>query len=151
MNKNTAIIVAVVLIIIAAAGGFYAGLSYQKSQARSSFAGRFGGANGQSLGQNANFGSVRGQVLSMDNNTLTVKLSDGSTKIVILSGSTAFVQSAKASLSDLKTGDTVNAIGTTNSDGSVTAQNVQINPTQQMRPQGGGQQSPASPTGTAGQ
>jgi Cu/Ag efflux protein CusF len=137
MNKNTMIIVAVVLIIVALSGGFFGGMTYQKNQTstlgatgRGNFGGRFG-QNGQNA---AAFRPVRGQVLSMDNNTLTVKMSDGSTKIVVLSSSTAFMQSTKAALTDIKTGDTVNVVGTQNSDGSVTAQDVQINPPIQARP-----------------
>jgi hypothetical protein len=64
----------------------------------------------------------------MDDKSITVKLQDGSTKIVILSDTTSFSTSSTGSKSDLKTGDTVAAFGTPNSDGSVTAQNVQINP-----------------------
>lgn len=145
MNKNTIIIVSVILIIVAGAGGFFGGTMYQKNQAssfsvagRGNFAGRFG-QNGQG-GPNANFRPVRGQILSMDSNSLTVKMSDGSTKIVVLSSSTAFMQSTKAALSDVKTGDTVNVVGTQNSDGSVTAQDVQINPlTNPIRIQNQGQ------------
>lgn len=135
-------IVAVVLIVVAAAGGFFGGVMYQKNQTstlsatgRGNYAARFGQG-----GQNAaGFRPVRGQVLSMDNNSLTVKLSNGSTEIVVLSGSTAFMQSTTAALSDVKTGDTVNVVGTANSDGSVTAQQVQINPPAggaMMRPTG---------------
>jgi hypothetical protein len=161
MNKNTMMVVVVVLIVVAAAGGFFGGMMYQKNQISSlgmmgqngsrqggNFAGRFG-----QNGQNANFRPVRGQVLSMDNNSLTVKLSNGSTEIVVLSASTAFMQSTKAALGDVKTGDTVNVIGTQNSDGSVTAQDVQINPPTQggfmMRPTSAGQP-PAQPTTGAG-
>ena len=140
MNKDTMIVVAVVLVIIVAAGGFFGGVMYQKNKApllgmmgqngsrqNGNFTGRFGG-------QNASFRPVRGQILSMGNNTLTVKMSDGSTQIVVLSSSTAFMQSTKAALSDVKTGDTVNVVGTQNSDGSLTAQDVQINPPTQVRP-----------------
>jgi len=149
-NKNTMIIVAVVLIIVAAAGGFFGGMMFQKNQApalgaagRGNFAGRFGGQGGQNA---AAFRPVRGQVLDMSTNSLTVKMSDGSTKLVVLSSSTAFMQSTKAALSDVKTGDTVNVVGTANSDGSVTAQDVQINPPAQGgfgRPTGAVQQAPA--------
>jgi len=157
-NKNMMILVAVVLIIVAAAGGFFGGMMYQKNQipslgaaaGRGSYAGRFGAQGGQSA---AAFRPVRGQVLDMSANSLTVKMSDGSTKIVVLSASTAFMQSTKAALSDIKTGNTVNVVGTANSDGSVTAQQVQINPPQggfPTRPTGTGQQAPSQPTG-AGQ
>lgn len=142
MNKNTMMIIAVVLIIVAAAGGFYAGMQYQSGQSRSRFAqgGTFrqgfnGGVVGQN-GQNSNFRPVRGQVLSMGSNTLTVKLPTGGTEIVVLSGSTVFMNTQKATLSDLKTGDTVNVVGTANSDGSVTASDVQINPPGVQRPAG---------------
>jgi Cu/Ag efflux protein CusF len=163
MNKNTMIVASVILIIIAAAGGFFGGMVYQKNQTPSfgmmgqngsRQGGNFAGRLGQS-GQNSNFRPVRGQVLSIGNNSLTVKMSDGSTKIVVLSSSTSFAQSTKAALSDIKTGDTVNVVGTQNSDGSVTAQDVQINPPAQggfmmVRPTGTGQQAPAQPTTGAG-
>ena len=156
MNKNTMMIVAVVLIVVAAAGGFFGGMMYQKNQAstlagagRGNYAARFG----QSGQHAASLRPVRGQVLSMDNNSLTVKLSNGSTEIVVLSSSTAFMQSTTAALGDVKTGDTVNVVGTANSDGSVTAQQVQINPPAggaMMRPTGAGQP-PAQPSTGAGQ
>lgn len=151
MNKNTMLIIAVILIVVVAAGGFFGGMMYQKNQTsalgvagRGNFTGRFG-QNGQNA---AAFRPIRGQVLSTSNVSLTVKMSDGSTKIVVLSTNTAFMQSTKAALSDVKTGDTVNVVGTQNSDGSVTAQDIQINP-----PTGGGMmrptgiaQPPAQPT-----
>ena len=147
-NTNLIIIIAVVLVAVAAAGGFFGGMMYQKSQAstlsaagRGNFAARFGQG-----GQNAAaFRPVRGQVLSASDTSLTVKMSDGSTRIIVLSSSTAFMQSTKAVLTDIKTGDTVNVVGTANSDGSVTAQDVQINPPAQggfARPMGAGQPTP---------
>lgn len=145
MNKNTTIIVAVVFVIIAGIGGFFGGMQYQKMQ-RPTFANRqFGnGVEGQrqGFGANSNFRPVRGQVISMGNNSLTVKLSDGSTKIVVFSGSTRFVKSSSAAEGDLKTGDTINVIGNQNSDGSLTASDVQINPPIMQRPTSG-------PTGAA--
>jgi hypothetical protein len=144
-NTNMIIVAAAVLIIVAAAGGFFGGMMFQKSQiasagamGRSNFAARFGGQAGQNA---AAFRPVRGQVLSTSANSLTVKMSDGSTRIVVLSSSTSFVQSTKAALTDIKTGDTVNVVGTANSDGSVTATDVQINPPAQggfARPTGAG-------------
>jgi pectate lyase len=138
MNKNMMVLVAVILIVVAAAGGFYAGLQYQKSQRGTQFAGR-SGANGQGFagrfgGANgANFSPVRGQILSISDNSITVKQLDGTTKIVVVSSTTAFANTQKAAKTDLKTGDNVMVVGTTNSDGSVTASNVSINP-QAFRP-----------------
>jgi len=137
MNKNMMVLLTVILIVVAAAGGFYAGLQYQKSQGAQfagrsgangqGFGGRFGGANG------ANFSPVRGQILSISDNSITVKQQDGTTKIVVVSSTTAFANTQKAEKTDLKTGDNVMVEGTTNSDGSVTASNVSINP-QAFRP-----------------
>ena len=149
-NKNTMILVAAVLVIVAAAGGFFGGMMYQKNQTSTlgmmgANGFRQGGSFAGSSGQSTAFRPVRGQVLNMDTNSLTVKLSDGSTKLVVLSSSTAFMQSTKAALTDLKTGDTVNVVGTANSDGSVTAQDVQINPPTQGGFMMRGQQAPTQP------
>lgn len=130
MNRNTAIILGIVLIILALGGGFYAGMRYQSQKISLNFAGGTGnGAIRQRFGAlGQNFRPVRGEVLSMDKNTLTVKLSDGSTKVVVLSSATVFLKSSTAFSSDVKTGDMVNVVGSQNSDGSVTAQDIQINP-----------------------
>lgn len=139
MNKT--VIIAVVLVIVAGIGGFFAGKYYQASQTASRFA-QFGGAVGGQGGQfYRKFGQgdqrgqgmnvVRGQVVSTDSNTITLKLPNGSTKIIVVGSSANIYQSTKGTLSDLKAGDTLNIFGTANSDGSVTAQNIQINPIMQ--------------------
>lgn len=142
-NKNTVMIVAAVLIIVAAAGGFFAGMQYQKSQSRNTFGqfaqnSGFGGGTGNFVRRNGGTGQgyapVRGQVISLGSGTLTVKMQDGSSKIVVLGSSTVFVKSQTGTLSDLKQGDNVLVIGTSNSDGSVTASDVSINPQGFMRP-----------------
>ncbi len=138
MNKNSLIITILVAIIVGGAA-FFGGEKYQQSQARSGFAqfagqggfGRFGG------GRNG-AGTTVGKIISTDTNSVTVQLPDGSSKIVNYSGSTRIVKSSTATSSDLTTGTEVAVFGTTNSDGSVTAQNIQINPVQMFRPRPSG-------------
>lgn len=129
--KNKNMLIAVVLIVIALGGGFFAGMQYQKSQ-RGNLAGGAAFQNGGMLrrfGQNGqNFRPVRGQVLSLDNTTMTVKLQNGNSEIVVLSPSTQYVRSATAAATDVKSGDTVMVVGTQNADGSVTADTVSLNP-----------------------
>ena len=123
------------MVIIVGAGAFFGGMKYQQSRTTNQFrqfAGGAGGRIGQGTrsgnGTNAGFRPVNGQILSVDNNSITVKMADGSSKIVILSDNTAISQSTEAAKTDLKVGDQVAVFGTTNSDGSVTAQTVQLNP-----------------------
>jgi len=104
-------------------------MQYQKSQ-RASFGENFGirGGSGQLGARGRNGGGVAGDILSVDKNTMTVKLPDGSSKIVVLTSSTSINKAAQGEISDLTVGTRVAAFGTTNSDGSVTATNVQIDP-----------------------
>lgn len=140
-NNSKNILVTAVILIIVAAGAFFGGIKYQQSQTVSRFAsmmggqGRFqetqggqGSQNGASRGMRGFSGAIVGEIVSIDANSLTVKLADGSSKIVNLSGTTVYSKTDTGSKIDLKTGTKVAAIGTTNSDGSVTAQNIQINP-----------------------
>lgn len=89
----------------------------------------------QRNGQNANSRAVRGDIVSVDEQGITVKLTDGSTKNVFLSSSTSITKATSAAKADLKTGETVMVFGQTNADGSVTAQNVSLNPQQFGREQ----------------
>lgn len=80
------------------------------------------------LRQNAYFRPVNGEIIEVNDKDITVKLSDNSSKIVHLSDSTILNKSSEGVKSDLKVGEKIAAFGTENSDGSVTAQNIQINP-----------------------
>ena len=131
MNKN--LIITVLVAVVAAGAGFFGGTKYTESK-RTALRGQFG--NGQVRGQftgrslpagRQGFRPVAGEVLSVDDKSMTVKLSDGSSKIVIMSQTTTFAKSDAGSLSDVKVGDKVGVFGTDNSDGSVTAQSVQLN------------------------
>lgn len=111
--------------------GFLVGMKYQQSKQPA-----FSRQGGRALEQNRQMSNrqgngarpVNGEIISIDDKSFTVKMQDGSSKIVIVSDQTQYNQSQQASKSDVKVGDTVIAIGSTNSDGSVTASNVQLNP-----------------------
>ena len=90
-------------------------------------------------GANAGLRAVVGQILSVNANSMTVKLRDGSSKIVILSDSTRIEKTSPAAKTDLTNGAAVSVFGTANSDGSITAQNVQLNPEFRGGRVGGGQ------------
>lgn len=132
MNKTASI--SIVLIIAALGLGFFGGMEYQMHKTRTfSFGsanftggGRFRQVFNGSGQDKQNFIPLRGQVVSTDNNTLTLKLTDGSTKLVILSGSTVFQKMSTASAADLKKGTTITVVGKQDTGGTLTAQNVSI-------------------------
>jgi len=64
----------------------------------------------------------------MEDKSITIKLSDGSSKIVLYTDKTTYEKSIDGSRTDLQNGQQVMVLGTQNSDGSITAQSVQINP-----------------------
>jgi hypothetical protein len=129
--KNKNLIIAVLLLILVGGGSFFGGMKYQQNKRSSAANQFFGGRNGQQMGavnnRNGNgFRPVAGQILSMDNQSVTLKLADGSSKIVILSGNTVYNKTQTGSLTDLKVGDSISVFGSVNTDGSVTAQDIQI-------------------------
>lgn len=124
-------LIIVILVVLVGAGAFFGGVKYQQSK-KTAFSGQFGSQTGQRNGTGGNrtagFRPVNGEIIGRDDKSITVKLSDGSSKIILLSNNTVYLKSSTGSKNDLKTGDKVAAFGTENLDGSVTAQNVQINP-----------------------
>jgi hypothetical protein len=92
--------------------------------------GGFGGTGGTGgtgpTGGNRGGGFVSGSIMAEDSNSITVKLADGSTKIVLYSGSTNINVSQAGSAADLVVGKDVTITGTANTDGSVTATRIQM-------------------------
>ncbi|HUD02621.1 MAG TPA: hypothetical protein VMR46_01185 [Candidatus Paceibacterota bacterium] len=134
MNKNQ-IIGAVVVLIIVGGSAFYGGMSYAGSQtpaARGTFsagggAGGFAGRTGARGGAAGGF--TAGTIVSSGSGTISIQQQNGSsTEIVLVGPSTQILKTAAGSASDLSVGTAVTITGTANSDGSMTANSIQIRP-----------------------
>lgn len=128
MQKNSIVITIIVALIVGAVA-FYGGMQFQLRHRPNFAGGQFRGQNGQQFQVRDNSQGARpinGEIISQDDKSITIKMQDGSTKIVILSDQTAINKSSEGSKSDLKTGESVTVFGTENSDGSITAQNISI-------------------------
>lgn len=131
-NQNT--IVFILLIVLFTAAGFFAGTKYQQSKQSSVFRQQFNNRgpvnNGQPIRGRNGLGAHQtiGEIISQDDKSVTVKLPDGSSKIILLSETTSINKATEVSKMDLKVGDRIAVFGTENTDGSITAQNIQLNP-----------------------
>lgn len=130
MQKYAPVIIVAIVVGVA---GFFGGMQYSKSKTPSipNMRGNFGGAPGQGstarfAGPRGGAGVVMGEVLSKDATSITVKIPDGGSKIVFYSSSTEFMKTGVVSIDDVEVGKSVFINGPANSDGSVTAQSVQL-------------------------
>jgi len=128
MKKYSTHIIWAIVVIIAFVGGMY----YGKSTVASGLAGRLRGAGGftSSTRTGARAGSgggfVSGQILTKDAQSLTIQLANGNSEVVFYSTSTSVIKPTPASVSNLTAGTNVMIGGTQNSDGSLTAQSIQV-------------------------
>ncbi len=145
MNKLITIVIAVAVVV--GGGAFYGGMKYAQSQApqrnaqgfqnlspeeRQQRIQQFGGSGGGNRGAGGGFTS--GEILSKDDKSITIKMRDGGSKIIFYSDTTEVGKFVNGTLSDLEIGKTVSVNGKTNSDGSVTADSIQLRPTIPTQP-----------------
>lgn len=125
MNKKTLIIGAIV-IILALAGSFYGGMIYGKNSMINNRMPRGGGF--QNRGENF----INGEIILKDDKSIIVKLRDGGSKIIFYSNSSEIGKFTDGTADDLEVGKNVMVNGKANSDGSITAQSIQIRPKMDM-------------------
>jgi hypothetical protein len=137
-QKN--LIILILAIALAGGAGFVGGLKYQEYKLQTAFKNGFqrtdlkdGMGTTRQNGQANTAGNkmmgirpIAGEIISLDDKSLTIKSEDGSSKIVLISDTTTYNQETKADKSDITTGKQVTVIGSSNPDGSVTATSVQI-------------------------
>lgn len=142
MRKELILIIIVAMLVVGA-GAFYGGMKYGQSagsfyrenfqsfsaeQRQQMFQGRIGAGEPGGMGRGAGSNFVSGEVISKDDQSVTVKTADGGSKIVFFSDSTQISKTADGSISDVEVGKTVMVSGKANQDGSITAQSIQIRP-----------------------
>lgn len=138
MKKN--ILIPLVLIILVGAGAFFSGMQFQKSQASQQAGGTQQDTSANPArtpggGRRGGFGRATvGKIVSQDANSITIQMTDGSSKIINISDATKLSKIDSAAKTDLTTNQTVAVFGSTNSDGSITAQRIQLNPVSMRGP-----------------
>ena len=123
-----------ILVVAIGISGFFGGMKYQQSKQPSrtdlqSFGQLRGGMRQpDTIGtqQREGSGMVRGEIISKDGESVTVKLLDDSSKIILISENTTINKTTEGSIDDLETGEQVVVFGQENSDKSISATNVQI-------------------------
>lgn len=147
LKKSSAVVFVVVIALVCFGLGFFTS-DLVKGKSASLYPGQmmFGGGNtaygqaGQRTAGGAQGafrmarggsggGLINGTLIKKDDTSMTVKLADGSTKLILVTSSTKALKMADTPLSDFTEGSNIMVSGTTNSDGSITAQTVQTRPT----------------------
>lgn len=134
------IIIAVVALVLVGGGGFFSGMKYAKNKNSISFnRGNFQNLAGLSSqerqqrleemgGARQGGGFVSGEMLSKDEQSITVKMPDGGSKIIFYSETTQIRKFTDGSIDDLVIGENITVNGSANQDGSITANTIQTRP-----------------------
>jgi Domain of unknown function (DUF5666) len=129
MKKYKVHIVWVIVAIVALVAGIFWGKAMTSARGTGTFAGRTGtGAAGAFAGRGgaANGGLAMGSVTAIDSQSITLQLANGNSENVFYSSSTPVIVPQAASISSITPGTNVIITGTQNSDGSLTAQSIQV-------------------------
>lgn len=133
--------------IIALGAGFFGGVTYEKQSIATysseqgvsmrggagNRAAGFGGTGVRTGGGARGAGSAGdgfsiGKILSHDNKSITIRTSDGGSKIVYFSDTTSISKSASTVSTDLSVGERVRVNGKSSPDGTISAENIDILP-----------------------
>jgi len=127
--KNKNLLVAI-LVIGVGVGGFFTGMKYQQNKQLSKV--DFRAMKGMRrpdipvAQQKGASGMIKGKIISQDEESVTVKLLDDSSKIIFISKDTTINKTTKGSIDDLEAGKQIVVFGQENSDKSISATNIQL-------------------------
>lgn len=145
MQKDLPVIAAVILLV--GGGAFYGGMKFGEANAAKN-APRFGTFDrGTQRGtQNGAFGGrmmggtrgddfANGEIIAKDAQSITIKLRDGGSRIVFLPETATVSKMTTGTRDDLSVGIRIMATGSKNTDGSLTAKNLQLLPENILPPE----------------
>lgn len=125
----------IIILIIVGAGTFFAGMKFGQSKTpqRQGFQ-QMDAAGVGFRGNRENAGFTSGEIIAKDDQSITIKLQNGGSKIIFYSDSTEISKFTSGAPSDLEVGKAIMVNGKTNDDGSITAQTIQLRPTMPVQP-----------------
>ncbi len=137
MKKNLPVWVLLVTVVVFGVFAFFGGMKYSSSvsafDSQNGAARKFGAGGAPNLANRGMLagapnggGLINGDILAKDDKSVTVQMRDGSSKIVFFSDSTRIAKAVDGNVADLVIGKSVNITGTANSDGSISAQMIQL-------------------------
>jgi hypothetical protein len=134
MNKQI-IAYLIIALVIGGVAGYYSGSKSARGPAAAGLGGQNGARNFNRLAGGLGQGGLTvGEIISADGQSVTLKLRDAGSKIIFFSSSTAITKTTPGSVSDLQPSQQITVTGSTNQDGSVTAQSIQIRPASSTMP-----------------
>ena len=150
--KKQVVLSAAIALIAGIGIGYYGATVFAKPATRATNAfSRGGGAGGGMMrgvgGNGAMGGFLTGTVAKEDSGSITLNTRDGSSHVILITPATTVSKSVNGDLSDVAVGETIIVSGATNSDGSVSANLIQLRPPGSMFPGGVGNPPTPSPTG----
>lgn len=125
-KKLVKIVIYVVILIIIFLVGLFLGKDTAKTSTMNNKGFSSSSMRGTAGARISNGGFASGKIESKDNQSITLQLPNGNSEIVFYSSSTQVIKPSQASLNDISVGTQVMIGGTQNSDGSLTAQSIQI-------------------------
>lgn len=125
MTKHN-VTIALVALVVGFGGGYYIGHGTAPANTTTNPSGFTRGASGMRGGGGGGF--LSGTVAKQDSGSITIDTRDGSSHVVLLTPATTVAKSAVGSLSDISVGANIIVIGTTNGDGSISANQIQLRP-----------------------
>jgi len=138
--KNNKMIAIILIFIFAGTLVFFVGMKCGQIKNNklgnnlSQFGARSTGTQKGMIGGSKNGGVTMGEILSRDDKSITIKLRDGGSKIILYSVTTEISKFTAGAIDDLTVGSNIMINGKTNNDGSITAQTIQLRPTIQGTP-----------------
>ena len=130
MKKNNLTLVIVIAVVV---GGlaFWGGVQYQKKQIGNFRSDQPANIRGQLKEMPERSGTqlgraVNGEIISVEDETITIKTQEDDTRIVVFSDLTRINKTNEGSVADLQIGEQVMVVGAEDTSGVMTAQNISI-------------------------
>ncbi|MDE2173215.1 MAG: hypothetical protein KGJ31_01265 [Patescibacteria group bacterium] len=126
--KKHVVSTAIVALLVGVGVGYAGASALRPATPAQNTSGNFTGIRGGGGARGGAGGFLSGTVAARDSGSITLNTRDGNSHVVLINPATSVLKSVNGSESDILVGSTIIVSGTTNSDGSLSANLIQLRP-----------------------